>query len=78
MNDQDLTDLFAGMAIQGLLAADSRTPLVSELAEYAYDIAEAMVEERALRLENASRIKDHGSGIMAAKKYTRKSKKVVE
>jgi hypothetical protein len=72
MNDQDLTDLFAGMAIQGLLAADTRTPLVSELAEYAYDIAEAMVEERALRT------KGHGSGIMAAKKYTRKSKKVVE
>ena len=44
MNDQDLTDLFAGMAIQGMLAADTRTPLVSELAEYAYDIAEAMVE----------------------------------
>jgi hypothetical protein len=72
MNDQDLTDLFAGMAIQGLLTADTRTPLVSELAEYAYDIAEAMVEERSLRT------KDHGSGIMAAKKYTRKSKKVVE
>jgi hypothetical protein len=72
MNDQDLTDLFAGMAIQGLLAADTRTPLVSELAEYAYDIAEAMVEERALRT------KDQGSGIMATKKYTRKSKKVVE
>jgi hypothetical protein len=72
MNDQDLTDLFAGMALQGLMAADTRTPLVSELAEYAYDIAEAMVEERALRT------KDHGSGIMATKKYTRKSKKVVE
>ena len=72
MDDQDLTDLFAGMAIQGLLAADTRTPLVSELAEYAYDIAEAMVEQRTLRTKN------HGSGIMAAKKYARKPRKVVE
>ena len=73
MNDQDLTDLFAGLALQGLLAADTRTPLVSELAEYAYDVAEAMVEERAIRL------KDHGSGIMAAKppRPTRKTKKGV-
>lgn len=73
MNDQDLTDLFAAVALQGLLAADTSTPLVSELAEYAYDIAEAMVEERA------SRITDHGSGIMAAKatRPTRKIKKGV-
>ena len=76
MNDQDLTDLFAGLAMQGLLAADTRTPLVSELAEYAYDVAEAMVEERTLRLEHASRITDHGSGIMAAKPV-RKGKKGV-
>jgi hypothetical protein len=61
MNDQDLTDLFAGMAIQGLLAADTRTPLVSELAEYAYDIAEAMVEERASRTKDQGpRLRDHG------------------
>jgi len=73
MNDQDLTDLFAGLALQGLMAADTRTPLVSELAEYAYDVAEAMVEERAIRL------KDQGSGIMAAKatRPTRKTKKGV-
>ena len=70
MNDQDLTDLFAGLAMQGLLACNTRTPLVSEMAEYAYDIAEAMVQERA------SRITAHGSGIMAAKKYARKTKKV--
>ena len=76
MNDQDLTDLFAAVALQGLLAADTRTPLVSELAEYAYDIAEAMVDERTLRLENASRTTDHGSGIMAAKPV-RKTKKGV-
>ena len=76
MNDQDLTDLFAGLAMQGLMAADTRTPLVSELAEYAYDVAEAMVEERALRTT------DHGSGIMAAKaardtRNTKKTKKGV-
>lgn len=76
MNDQDLTDLFAAVALQGLLAADTSTPLVSELAEYAYDIAQAMVDERTLRLENASRIMDHGSGIMAAKRV-RKTKKGV-
>lgn len=70
MNDQDLTDLFAGLAMQGLLASDTRTPLVSEMAEYAYDIAEAMVQERA------SRITAHGSGIMAAKPV-RKTKKGV-
>ena len=46
MNDQDLTDLFAGLAMQGLLASDTRTPLVRETAEYAYDIAEAMVASR--------------------------------
>jgi len=78
MNDEDLTDFFAALALQGLLNSDTRTPLISELAEYAYDIAEAMVEERAARRENASRITDHDSGIMAAKKYTRKPKKVVE
>jgi hypothetical protein len=76
MNDQDLTDLFAGLAMQGLMAADTRTPLVRELAEYAYDVAEAMVRERTLRLENASRITAHGSGIMATKPV-RKTKKGV-
>lgn len=78
MNDQDLTDLFAAVALQGLLSSDTRTHLISELAEYAYDIAEAMVEKRAARLENASRITDHGSGIMATKavRSTKKTKKV--
>ncbi len=50
MNDQDLTDLFAGLAMQGMLAARTRMLMAQETAEYAYDIAEAMVQERAVRL----------------------------
>jgi hypothetical protein len=50
MNDEDLMDLFAGMAIQGLLAGQYRdVPQV--MARYSYAIAEAMVKEREVRDE---------------------------
>jgi hypothetical protein len=47
MNDQDLTDLFAGMAMQGLLAKGHDPS--QRVVNFAYDMAELMVQERALR-----------------------------
>lgn len=70
MNDQDLTDLFAALAMQGLLASGQGVRNKYDFAAFVFDLAEAMVEERA------SRTTDHGSGIMAAKPV-RKGKKGV-
>jgi len=50
MNNEDLLDLFAGMALQGLIAANLEGS-VKSLAMVAYDIAEAMVKEREARHE---------------------------
>jgi hypothetical protein len=56
MNDQDLTDLFAGMAMQGLLAKGHDPS--QRVVNFAYDMAELMVQERELRRQGP----DH-SGI---------------
>jgi hypothetical protein len=50
MNNEDLLDLFAGMALQGLLAGQYRE-VPQEMASYSYAIAEAMVKEREARDE---------------------------
>ena len=50
MNNEDLLDLFAGMALQGLIAAKHEVSARS-MAMVAYDIAEAMVKEREARDE---------------------------
>jgi hypothetical protein len=50
MNNEELIDLFAGLAMQGYLAggyeADSRS-----LAEDSYSIAAAMIKEKEKRIE---------------------------
>jgi hypothetical protein len=49
MNNEDLLDLFAGMALQGMIAAQHKySP--QHMARVAYEIAEAMVKEREIRI----------------------------
>ncbi len=50
MNNEDLLDLFAGMALQGLLF-DGGNCTVANYAKDAYDLAEAMMKERERRNE---------------------------
>lgn len=50
MDNEDLLDLFAGMAVQGLLSLGGNFPAANYAAD-AYDVAEAMIKERELRLE---------------------------
>lgn len=71
MNDEDLTDLFAGMAMQGMLAArcDERD---HEIARLSYNLAQAMVEEKRVRKTTQT---EPDVGIAAIKrKYVRKEK----
>ena len=47
MNDDDLRDLFAGMALQGMLAEYGGGALSNrELAKFCYQIANEMIEEK--------------------------------
>jgi len=47
MNDEDLRDLFAGMALQGMLAECGGGALSNhELAKFCYQIANEMVKEK--------------------------------
>jgi hypothetical protein len=50
MNDEDLRDLFAGMALQGLLAEKGGNLLASNgekyVSEYCYILADAMIEAK--------------------------------
>jgi hypothetical protein len=54
-----LRDWFAGQAIAGILIRD-RTQFNRELAEFAYDIADAMIEKRGKEPDNVlhSKIRD--------------------
>ena len=45
MNDEDLRDLFAGMALQGMVARHNPHDLVM-CATHAYKIADAMIEAK--------------------------------
>lgn len=49
MDNEDLIDLFAGLALQGLLANGGSDPIAAYTKD-AYDLAEAMVKEREKRL----------------------------
>jgi hypothetical protein len=50
MNDEDLRDLFAGLALQGLLAEKGDSLLTSNgekyVSEYCYILADAMIEAK--------------------------------
>lgn len=50
MNDEDLRDLFAGLALQGLLAEKGGSLLASNgekyVSEYCYILADAMIEAK--------------------------------
>lgn len=50
MNNDDLLDLYAGLAMQGLLAANHEVSPQS-IARVSYEVAEAMMRERILRGE---------------------------
>ena len=50
MNNNDLLDFFAAMALQGLIAAHHESsPAV--MAKVSYDLAEAMIKEKGERNE---------------------------
>jgi hypothetical protein len=64
MNDEDrsnLRDLHAGFALVGLLMKGNHTDQVARLA---YEIADAMQDER----------NQHGAGIVSIKRQTKKEK----
>lgn len=48
MNDEELTDLFAGLAMQGMIAAGFDES-DKDLARMSYNLAEAMVQEKRKR-----------------------------
>lgn len=52
MHDDDLRDLFAGMALQGMLAENGGGAVHNQdLAKTAYCLADAMIAEREIRRE---------------------------
>ena len=67
MNDEDLRDLFAGMAMMGMLAAARGIP-VEVCTKGAYKFADAMIEAKYAE-------KEPEVGITAIKrKYTKQEK----
>jgi hypothetical protein len=47
MNDEDLRDLFAGLALMGNLASDKEAIVDTKAcAEYCYDLADAMLDAK--------------------------------
>jgi len=46
MNDEDLRDLFAGMALQGILAGGGSNLIARETAVNCYALADAMIEAK--------------------------------
>lgn len=65
MNDEDLRDLFAGMALQGMVARE-RPHDCKTYAAAAYLLADAMIEAKYAKPEEV--------GITSVIKRTRKSK----
>lgn len=49
MRDTELTDFFAGLAMVGLLSREDLTNKPHLMAKYAYERADAMMEERKRR-----------------------------
>jgi len=50
MNDEDLRDLFAGLALQGLLSRGDVFP-IADYAEASYNYADAMIEAKYAKKE---------------------------
>jgi hypothetical protein len=70
MNDEDLRDLFAGMALMGNLASDKEAIVDTKAcAEYCYDLADAMIEAKYA-------VKESEMGITAAKPKRKRSANV--
>jgi len=46
MNDEDLRDLFAGLAMQGVLAGGGSNLIARETAANCYALADAMIEAK--------------------------------
>lgn len=46
MNDEDLRDLFAGLAMQGILSKASSGYNRNRVAKISYELAEAMIEAK--------------------------------
>ena len=46
MNDEDLRDLFAGLAMQGIVSRASNEPQFELVARNAYRMADAMIEAK--------------------------------
>jgi hypothetical protein len=53
MHTDNLTDFFAGLAMQGLLSAGWPASDSNAIANIAYDVAQAMMEERTQRKEQS-------------------------
>lgn len=51
MHDDNLIDLFAGLAMQGMLHAGWAASSATDIADLSYDLAEAMMKERNRRKE---------------------------
>ena len=49
MRDEELTDFFAGLAMIGLVSREDLTNKPQLMAKYAYERADAMMDERKRR-----------------------------
>jgi len=54
MNNDDLTDFFAALAMVGLLSREDLTNKPQLMAKHAYERADAMMEERERRNKDDS------------------------
>lgn len=52
-SDQHLKDLFAGMAMLGMLSAGKDPAYTTDLVTSAYEVADAMMDKRQERIEEA-------------------------
>lgn len=66
MNDEDLRDLFAGLAMQGIVSRGMPVSSIREHALNAYAVADAMIEAKYAEQEEPE------VGIAAVVKRTRK------
>ena len=67
MNDEDLRDLFAGLALVGIVSRASNEPQFELVAKNAYRMADAMIEAKYAEPE---------MGITAAKPKRKRSANV--
>jgi hypothetical protein len=67
MNDEDLRDLFAGLALMGIVSRASNEPQFDLVARNAYIMADAMIEAKYKKEEPEQ-------GITSVIKRTRKAK----